>query len=382
VGIIGASQTKAGWAVNVHIPALRAVRGYRLRAVATSRRASADAAGAAFGVDAFDDPRALIDHPGVDLVVVVVKVPHHYELVAQALAAGKMVYSEWPLGVNLAEATHLAELADTAGVRTVIGLQARFAPAVRRLRELVAEGYLGRVLASTLIGSAWGWDAVTDRSHAYLFDVTNGVTTLSVSTAHALDALTYVLGDIDRVTATLAVGRREVLIAEENTTLPVTAPDQVAVTAALQSGAVASVFYRGGRSRAGNLRWEINGTSGDLLLTTPTVDGNIQYTELTLAGGHGTATQVSPLAVPARQDTDLAAVPAGPASNVAAVYAALAEDLTKDTHEVPDFTHALRMHRLIADIEAAATREHLPTNELHTLGLRRTPAVARPPGSA
>jgi hypothetical protein len=58
--------------------------------------------------------------------------------------------------------------------------------------------------------------------------------------------------------------------------------------------------------------------------------------------------------VPAWQDTDLAAVPAGPATNVAAVYAALAEDLKKGTHEVPDFIQALRMHRLIADIEAAA----------------------------
>jgi predicted dehydrogenase len=356
VGIIGASPSNSGWAVNAHIPALRALPGYRLRAVATSRRASADAAAAAFGVDAFDDPRALIDHPGVDLVVVAVKVPQHHDLVAQALAAGKMVYSEWPLGVNVAEATHLADLAAAAGVRTVIGLQARYAPAVRRLRELLAEGYLGRVLATTLIGSAGGWDAVTERRYAFLFDVTNGVTTLSVSTAHALDALTYVLGDIDRVTATLAVGRREVLIADENTTVPVTAPDQVAVTAALRSGAVASVFYRGGRSRADGLRWEINGTSGDLLLTSPSANGNIQSTELTLAGGNGRATEVSPLAVPACPDPDLAAVPAGPASNVAALYAALAEDLTKDAHEVPDFSHALRIHRLISDIEAAARR--------------------------
>jgi len=154
VGIIGASPNKAGWAVNAHIPALRAVPGYQLRAVATSRRTSADAAAAAFCVDAFDDARALIDHPGVDLVVVVVKVPQHHDLVAQALAAGKMVYCEWPLGVDVAEATHLAELAEVTGVRTVIGLQARFAPALRRLRELVAEGYVGRVLATTLIGSA------------------------------------------------------------------------------------------------------------------------------------------------------------------------------------------------------------------------------------
>ncbi|MEV6741442.1 Gfo/Idh/MocA family oxidoreductase [Streptomyces sp. NPDC051104] len=356
VGIIGASPTTPSWAVTADIPALRALPGYRLRAVATSRRASADAAAAAWGVDAFDDARALIDHPDVDLVVVAVKVPQHHDLAAQALAAGKMVYSEWPLGVNLEEATHLAELAAAAGVRTAIGLQARFAPAVRRLRELVTEGYAGRVLATTLTGSAMGWDAVTSRKYAFLYDVTNGVTTLSVSTAHALDALTYVLGDIDRVTATLTVGRPEVLIAEENTTVPVTAPDQVAVTAALRSGAVASVFYRGGRSRAGGLRWEINGTLGDLLLTSTSADGNIQSTELTLAGGNGTATEVSPLTVPTYLDADLAAVPPGPPRNVAAVYTAFAEDLAKGTHKVPDFAHARRIHRLIADIEAAASR--------------------------
>ncbi|MEU2718388.1 Gfo/Idh/MocA family oxidoreductase [Streptomyces sp. NPDC007205] len=356
VGVIGASPTTPSWAVSAHIPALRALPGYRLRAVATSRRSSADAAAAAWGVDAFDDARALIDHPDVDLVVVAVKVPQHHDLAAQALAAGKMVYSEWPLGVNVEEATHLAELAAAAGVRTAIGLQARFAPAVRRLRELVTEGYAGRVLATNLTGSAMGWDAVTSRKYAFLFDVANGVTTLSVSTAHALDALTYVLGDIDRVTATLAVGRREVLIAEENTTVPVTAPDQVAVTAALRSGAVASVFYRGGRSRAGGLRWEINGTSDDLLLTSASADGNIQSTELTLAGGNGTATEVSPLAVPMYLDADLAAVPPGPPRNVAAVYTAFAKDLAEGTQEVPDFAHALRIHRLIADVEAAARR--------------------------
>jgi hypothetical protein len=120
----------------------------------------------------------------------------------------------------------------------------------------------------------------------------------------------------------LAVARPEVLIAEENVSVPVTAPDQVAVTAALRSGAVASVFYRGGRSRAGGLRREINGTSGDLLLTSASADGNIQSTELTLAGGSRTATEMSPLTVPTYLDADLAAVPAGPPRNVAAVYAA------------------------------------------------------------
>jgi hypothetical protein len=42
----------------------------------------------------------------------------------------------------------------------------------------------------------------------------------------------------------------------------VSAPDQIAISASLESGAIASVFYRGGVSRGDNLRWEINGNRG------------------------------------------------------------------------------------------------------------------------
>ncbi|GJM70346.1 hypothetical protein HMSSN036_25620 [Paenibacillus macerans] len=47
----------------------------------------------------------------VDLVVISVKVPHHYEMIKEAIAAGKHVYSEWPLTVTPEEAEELAELA-------------------------------------------------------------------------------------------------------------------------------------------------------------------------------------------------------------------------------------------------------------------------------
>ena len=113
VGIIGASPG-AGWAAATHVPALQALPQYDLRAVATSRAESARRAAAEWSVDAFDDPRQLIAHPGVDLVVVAVKVPDHHELVTQALAAGKMVFSEWPLGVDLAQAEDLTARAAAA----------------------------------------------------------------------------------------------------------------------------------------------------------------------------------------------------------------------------------------------------------------------------
>jgi predicted dehydrogenase len=322
---------------------------YELRAVATSRAESARRAAVEWNVDALDDPRQLIAHPGVDLVVVAVKVPDHRDLVTQAIAAGKMVFSEWPLGVDLAEAEDLSARAAEAGVATVIGLQARFD--IAHLRYLVRGGYLGRVLATNLVGSGQAWGAATDLAHAYAYDRRNGVTPLSVSVGHALDALTFVLGEVDSVTATLRVGHQEINVLG-SAPIRSTTPDQVAVTGALESGAVASIFYRGGLSRAGDLRWEINGTDGDLLITSSAPNGNVQATELVLAGGHGQDAHIAPIVVP----DDIAGTGLHiPARNVAALYRAFARDLSEGTAVAPSFGDAVRLHRLVDRIASGAS---------------------------
>jgi len=64
-----------------------------------------------------------------------------------AIAAGKDVYCEWPLGVSTAEARTLKDQAETKNVRTVVGLQARLVPAVKGARNLVKDGVLGRILS-------------------------------------------------------------------------------------------------------------------------------------------------------------------------------------------------------------------------------------------
>src|SRR5437667_12484554 len=88
VGIVGVSPVR-GWAAIAHIPALRSLPNYEIRALSAHTAASARAAGDAFGVSAvFSDHRELVIRPDIDLIVVTVKVPHHRELVCAALAAG------------------------------------------------------------------------------------------------------------------------------------------------------------------------------------------------------------------------------------------------------------------------------------------------------
>lgn len=351
VGIIGASPLRPGWAVLSHLPAIATLPEYQLRAVATSSEDSAKAAAHAYGVPAFSEPASLIGLADVDLVVVTVKLPWHRELVAAGLSAGKMVMCEWPLGLTLADTRVMEQQARIAGVRTLIGLQACMAPSIRHARDLVAQGYVGDLLATTMVGSGIGWGPVTDQAHAYLYDAINGATTLSVPVMHALDALTFVLGDLSDVRAVAEVRRPRVALSDTGGTRPVSAPDHIALAGRLIDGGVVSVFYRGGISRGDNFRWEINGSKGDLVLTSPV--GNLQVINPLLLGGQGSDHGVQPLPVPSGCDFAPHA-PDGPAANVARLYAAFAQDLADGSGALaPDFAHAARLHGWLQAIETA-----------------------------
>src|ERR1700716_870124 len=81
VGIIGVSPTRGG-AATAHIPALRALPNYEIRALSAPSAESAHAAGEMFGVSTvFSDHEQLVTQPDIDVVAVTVKVPHHRELV-------------------------------------------------------------------------------------------------------------------------------------------------------------------------------------------------------------------------------------------------------------------------------------------------------------
>ena len=200
VGIIGVNPAW-GWAATAHIPALRALPNYEIRALSARSDESARAAGETFGIKAvFPDHQQLVIQPDIDVVAVTVKVPHHLELVTAALAAGKAVYCEWPLGRDLDEARAMAALAAEKGVRTVVGLQARQAPVIEFVQQLLSDGYVGEVLSTSMVGlSVLGGTLV--QPNAYMLDKTNGANVLTVAFGHSLDTLNYVLGEFAELSA-------------------------------------------------------------------------------------------------------------------------------------------------------------------------------------
>jgi predicted dehydrogenase len=357
IGIIGV-QPGRSWAAVAHIPALQALPGFELAALSTTRMDSARAAGAAFGVErCYDNHRELVNDPAVDVVVVTVKVPHHRELVFAALDAGKHVYCEWPLGNGLADAEAIAERARGAAGRCMVGLQARFSPQMRQVQKLIAEGYVGRVLSTTLVGSGLVWGAMIDRANAYTMDRANGATMLTIPMGHSLDAVCACLGEIAQVSATMAVQTSDFLNVESGEHGIKTSPDQVAFTGELASGATIACHYRAGVSRGTNLLWEINGSEGDIVVTA--AGGHMQILDLAVSGGRVEVSAVEPLALPDGLRTAPAGVE-GPALNVAQAWQCFEADIRTGSRTCPDFDHALQRHRMVDAIErsaAAGTRE-------------------------
>ena len=154
VGIIGANPSR-GFASVAHIPALQSLPDFEICAVCTTRQDSAEAAARHYGVPlAFCGAEKLAQLTDVDLVTVSVKVPDHYLPVMAAIEAGKHVYCEWPLGRNTDEAVRIRDAANRKGVRHAVGLQGQVSPAINYTKDLIADGYVGRVLSATMIGCA------------------------------------------------------------------------------------------------------------------------------------------------------------------------------------------------------------------------------------
>jgi len=130
----------------------------------------------------------------VDLVSICVRVPFHHQLGMAALNAGKHLFCEWPLAATTEQAQQMRDLAARKGVRHMVGLQARGARAINRARDLVAEGYVGKVLSCTMIITmpAWGTEFTLD--WAYMADRSNGNTLMTSPGGHSIDALCFCLG--------------------------------------------------------------------------------------------------------------------------------------------------------------------------------------------
>jgi predicted dehydrogenase len=350
VGIVG---MKAGvtWGSTAHLPALRHLdEDYRIIGLANTSHESALAAAEATGIErAFHSVDELIACPDVDVVTVTVRVAHHFAIAKAAIEAGKHVYCEWPLGNGLTEAEELAKIARDCQHVGVVGTQAVGAPEIEYVRQLVAEGYVGKVLSTSLIGSGMLWGPTIQTRNIYLLDAGNGADMLSIPVGHTLASVQRILGPIEAVTAFCDRRRDTVEVIETGEQVKLKTSDEVLITGKLESGVPMSLHYRGGNTRGPGLFWEIHGTEGDIIIEGP--NGHTQMVQLSVKGARGEDQVLVPLDPPA---SDRSWPEAAAPRNVAIAYARMADDIRNGTHTASSFHDAVQLHRVLAAIEKSS----------------------------
>ena len=140
VGVIGAGRIGKLHAEHlVHrIPQARVV------AVSDVRLEAAQACAAQLGVGtATADPRAILENPDIQAVVICSSTDTHARLIEEAAAAGKHIFCEKPIALDLGQIDRVLESVKKAGVKLQIGFNRRFDPNFARVRELVASGKIG-----------------------------------------------------------------------------------------------------------------------------------------------------------------------------------------------------------------------------------------------
>ncbi|WP_420121705.1 Gfo/Idh/MocA family protein [Nakamurella sp.] len=241
-----------------------------------TERARAQAA--KWGVPAAGTPDEVLAHPGVDLVVNLTVPAVHVAVSAAAVAAGKHVWTEKPIGLDRESSAALLRDAAAAGVRIGAAPDTVLGPGFQTAKRAVAEGLIGRPLFAQTSFQTQGPD-LWHPNPGFLF--AHGAGPLLDMGPYYFSALVSLLGPVDRVAAIGTKAREQRRIhtgPHAGTEFPVEVPSTVSVLTAFEAGQQAQTLlsFDSALERHGII--EIHGTEGSLVLPDPNrFAGRIAY---------------------------------------------------------------------------------------------------------
>jgi predicted dehydrogenase len=262
-GVIG-----CGVISTAYLKAAQRFANLELRAVADMRSAPAEKQGAAFGVPAMRVDQ-LLKRDDVEIVVNLTVPLAHTDVSLAVLRAGKHVHSEKPLGVNVAEARKVMDLAAEKGLRVGCAPDTFLGGGHQTARKLIDDGAIGVPVA----GSAFFMCPGHERWHPApgFYYLRGGGPMLDMGPYYITD-LINLLGPIASVMGSTARPRRERVITSEplnGTRIPVEVDTHVTGMLEFVSGAVVSISMSFDVPKHNHTPIEIYGTEGAMMVPDP-----------------------------------------------------------------------------------------------------------------
>jgi predicted dehydrogenase len=241
--------------------------------LAADRRAHAERVGFEATTE---DWRAVVEHPDVEAVSVTTPNVMHREVALAAIAAGKHVWVEKPVGRGLDDTLAVAEAAERTGVVSGVGFCYRFAPAVQHAKRLIEAGEIGDVNHYRGVFLADYANRPDAAASWRFFRADAGSGALGDLMAHIVDMTHHLVGPIERLsgrTATMIPRRPPLPVGsgthfsrvETDELVDVDNEDGAAALVELDGGAVGSL--EASRVIVGPhvaMRFEVHGTNGAL----------------------------------------------------------------------------------------------------------------------
>ena len=260
VGVVG-----AGFGANVHVPALRRVPGVDVTALCGKQPGKLKEIATTLEIPrTYDDYRHMFESGTIDAVSIAAPPHLHHPMTLAACEAGLHVLSEKPMARNVAEARDMLRMARETGVCHAVAHQSRYDPARARMKELLDEGFIGRLHSVSAMVYRSSLADPERKTQEWLTDAAKAGGILSNIGSHYIDLLRWWFGEIHAACGATATAVTERAVIGSSGTRPVNADDNAAFILRFANGGIGTVHLS--YTSASEIGEEIIATGGDGVL--------------------------------------------------------------------------------------------------------------------
>lgn len=220
--------------------------------------------------DAFSDPE-------VDIILNLTRPYEHFAVTKGALAAGKHVYTEKPLGASLEEGQALHALAVSKGLQICGAPDTFLGAGIQTCRKLIDDGFIGTPIGSAAFMTCRGHES-WHPDPAFYYQYGGGP--MMDMGPYYVTAMVNLMGRINRVMSASRKTFPQRLITSQpfaGTVVDVKVSTHVAGTVTYDSGAIGTLFTTFDVYSPQQARFEVYGSEGTLIVPDPnTFGGPIQ----------------------------------------------------------------------------------------------------------
>lgn len=212
------------------------------------------------GIKAYGNVQELVEDPSIDIVCICTPSGFHASQALEVLAKRKHVIVEKPMAITVDEADQLIQACKDNGVQLGVISQLRFAEGIKKLKEAVEQGILGKIVMGDLAMKFYrsqdyyntgGWRGTWKM---------DGGGALMNQGIHGIDLLQYVMGPVASVFAYAKTLARDIEV-----------EDTAAAVLEFKNGALGIIQGTTSIYPGFSRKIEINGTQGTIVLEEDTI---------------------------------------------------------------------------------------------------------------